>query len=133
MRTIEHVWMHKNLVCVIMLVHGFGGYHRGHRCAYIIIPESHPLFDVPLDFICEDVVHGGFTFSGRDHLTEVDEQLPYPHRWLGWDYGHYADTPERFPYEVVAFDTREVAEYLCNMKRKDPYVTLKYLLGAHND
>lgn len=133
MRTVEHVWMYKDLVCVIMCVHGFGGYLTAHRCAYIIIPESHPLFDVPYDRINEEFVHGGFTYSGREHITEVDEQISYPHRWLGWDYGHYGDTPELFPYERVAVETQEVAKYLHGMKSKTVNVDLNYLLRGDPD
>jgi hypothetical protein len=57
-----------------------------HVCAYIGIPESHPLAghdyeNVPLD------CHGGLTFAG----SGTKGYRPTGFYWYGWDYGHCDD------------------------------------------
>lgn len=56
-----------------------------HMCAYLGIPEDHPLAgfsydDIPLR------VHGGLTYSGEG-VTGAPEGF----HWFGWDYGHAGD------------------------------------------
>ena len=73
------------------------GYENGLRylivrgpcalCAYIGIPEDHPLAgksydDIPLD------VHGGLTFADKGD----GKMRPAGMYWYGWDYGHSGDT-----------------------------------------
>lgn len=73
------------------------GYENGVRyiimrgpcalCAYVGVPEGHPLAgkdydDIPLG------VHGGLTFAGRG-----DGRRPEGMYWYGWDYGHAGDVP----------------------------------------
>ena len=54
-------------------------------CAYIGVPDGHPLAgfeydDVPID------CHGGLTFSGGG-----DGYRPKGFWWYGWDYAHFGD------------------------------------------
>lgn len=68
---------------------------RGHRCGYVAVPPGHP--DADHDFIHDyhgDIaVHGGITFSGREHhakdlLTHHCDDL-----WIGFDAMHGNDAP----------------------------------------
>ena len=53
-------------------------------CAYVIIPEGHPLFEVHYDNIENIETHGGFTFADHHRLAE--------NQWcIGWDYAHIGD------------------------------------------
>lgn len=56
-----------------------------HLCAYLGVPEAHPLAgfdynDLPMH------VHGGLTFCG-----EGKNGWPEGWYWYGWDYGHSGD------------------------------------------
>jgi len=56
-----------------------------HLCAYLGVPEAHPLAgfgydDIPLD------CHGGLTFGKAG-----DSLLAKGWFWYGWDYGHSGD------------------------------------------
>ena len=66
---------HHGLPCVVRTT------DFGHKCGYIGLPESHPLFGKHYDDV-PDVVDafGGFTFSepGAGGLW-----------WIGWDDAHY--------------------------------------------
>ena len=57
-------------------------------CAYVGIPEAHPLAnhdynDLPVD------CHGGLTFGA--HGRQKGETWPSGYYWYGWDYGHCDD------------------------------------------
>ena len=53
-------------------------------CAYVIIPEGHPLYGVHYDDIQNIETHGGFTFSDYHRLVN--------NQWcIGWDYAHGGD------------------------------------------
>ena len=55
-------------------------------CAYIGIPEDHPLAGFDYDDISLDC-HGGLTFSSIG-----DGKLrPFDYYWYGWDYSHLGD------------------------------------------
>lgn len=71
--TIYKDWFDRGIRCLI--VRG-----PGALCAYLGIPENHPLAnkdysDLPL------AVHGGLTFAGTGEGVF----------WYGWDYGHSGD------------------------------------------
>lgn len=61
-----------------------------HPCAYVQIPEGHPLYMVDyLEATRTPKCHGGITYSGdlyrREPLIEKDGW------WIGWDYNHFDD------------------------------------------
>lgn len=60
-----------------------------HPNAYIKIPKSHPYYKKDYREIDNKyLVHGGFTFSGKD----LDNRYGLPEGWyLGWDYAHSMD------------------------------------------
>ena len=61
-----------------------------HPCAYVQIPESHPLYMAETDVIETSVVcHGGITYTG-DRAVGLNDQIPDGF-WIGWDYAHYGD------------------------------------------
>lgn len=57
-------------------------------CAYIGIPEDHPLAGKNYDDepVCGLQCHGGLTFS-----REGGGDWPAGYWWYGWDYGHLGD------------------------------------------
>jgi hypothetical protein len=58
-------------------------------CAYVGIPDKHPLSGLCYDDLDGFVdAHGGLTFRG-----EGDEPYPWPkgYYWYGWDYAHFGD------------------------------------------
>lgn len=73
-------------------------------CAYVGVPESHPLAgynydDVPLR------VHGGLTFSDKGGGT-----FPEGWWWYGWDYAHcddYAVYYDKYPTELSPRERRD--------------------------
>lgn len=60
-----------------------------HPNAYIKIPKSHPYYKKDYREIDNKyLVHGGFTFSGKD----LDKRYGLSEGWyLGWDYAHCTD------------------------------------------
>lgn len=61
-----------------------------HPCAYVQIPQGHPLYKAKTEEI-EDAVscHGGITYTG-DRGQNVPG-LDAGGFWIGWDYAHYGD------------------------------------------
>lgn len=59
----------------------------GALCAYVGIPEKHPLAGHDYDSLPVSA-HGGLTYSrqGTD-----DDYRPVGFWWYGWDYGHIGD------------------------------------------
>jgi hypothetical protein len=60
-----------------------------HLCAYVGVPESHPLAgqnydDLPIQ------CHGGLTFAAKGG-EKLGETWPAGFYWYGWDYGHLDD------------------------------------------
>jgi hypothetical protein len=61
----------------------------GHRCGYVGVPDTHPLFEANYGSIPEDydlTVHGGLTYSGNG-----DYPVPSDLWWFGYDCGHLGD------------------------------------------
>jgi len=58
-----------------------------HPCAYVGIPESHPVAGWDYDALSFIECHGGFTFSERGDGI----YLPEGFWWYGWDYAHAGD------------------------------------------
>ena len=52
-------------------------------CAYVRIPETHPLYGENYDSL-NIACHGGLTFSGIPKFADDGY-------WIGWDYAHYDD------------------------------------------
>lgn len=76
--TIYKDWFEDGIRCLIM---------RGPAslCAYLGVPETHPLADKSYDDIPLSV-HGGLTFSCKG-----DGMRPTGYYWYGWDYAHCND------------------------------------------
>lgn len=57
-----------------------------HLCAYVGVPEAHPMAEHDYDSLPIDC-HGGLTFSRAGD----GKYLPKGYWWYGWDYGHCDD------------------------------------------
>ena len=59
-----------------------------HRCGYVAVPESHPLYCCP-DYWCDDIdrvtVHGGVTYFEKDGGCCI----------IGFDTAHLGDAPDQ--------------------------------------
>ena len=68
----------------------------GHRCGYVQIPESHPLYGKHCseETVWQNInVHGGLTFS--EHMIEGDCGGCFTEGyWLGFDCNHICDMPD---------------------------------------
>ncbi len=58
-----------------------------HPCAYVGVPENHPIAGYDCDDLSFMNVHGGFTFSRKGDR----KPLPKGYWWYGWDYAHCDD------------------------------------------
>ena len=61
-----------------------------HPCAYVRIPENHPLYEVDyMDYTSEYDVdcHGGITYT-NDGLYRNRPFVEKDGWWIGWDYNH---------------------------------------------
>ena len=115
--TIEKVWEHSGLKCVVLMFHT-----AGHRNGYVGIPKSRPLYGIGysedaeclvktkeaamqgpigkrgiLSVLCShdktspDIVfdvHGGITYAGRAPRDVEDSDDLW---WFGYDCGHAGD------------------------------------------
>lgn len=86
MYKIESLFYHKSLPCVVILT------SMGHRCGYVGVPETHPLFgkdwgDVDVD------VHGGLTYA-EPSGDGYPKGVAYPTWWFGFDCAHSWDAPD---------------------------------------
>jgi len=91
---VEKDWECSGLRCVVLA--NVGG--MGHRCGYVAVPPSHPLYqkeyseDTRLGFPDELIdVHGGVTFSD----TKLNTEIPCVGDmwWFGYDCMHGGDSP----------------------------------------
>jgi hypothetical protein len=55
-----------------------------HPCAYVAIPENHPLYEQALDDIPDFGAHCGLSFC--DHFHRFGNRF-----CIGWDYAHFGD------------------------------------------
>lgn len=61
-----------------------------HPCAYVRIPDGHPLYKVDyLDAPTPDC-HGGITYS-ENGLYRKRPIIEKDGWWIGWDYNHFDD------------------------------------------
>ena len=79
---IEKEWLSHGLKCAVTLPHKFR-----HRCGYVRVPPSHPLFHALHDDDSLVDVHGGVTLTELEPCVHEDGQG----LWLGFDCGHAGD------------------------------------------
>lgn len=80
---VEREFEHAGYKCVVT----FGV--LGHRCGYVGIPKTHPLYGKGYDE-CQDICcHGGLTYSGGGDKSKhpIESDL----WWFGFDCAHYGD------------------------------------------
>jgi hypothetical protein len=95
--------------CVII------GGNLGHRCGYIGLPKSHPLYGKNYDYISSEMniqVHGGWTYFGNGHGTYPVESNLW---WIGFDCGHYGDGKD---FELIKeLNSEEEYLYILQMEK----------------
>ena len=87
----------------------------GHRCGYVRVPESHPLYGK--HYQEEEVysldVHGGITFSR--HVTANQIEFFSEGYWIGFDCNHCFDMPD--PDEMTP-EFRKLQPRMKEMEKK---------------
>jgi hypothetical protein len=79
---VEREWEHAGLSCAVVLAR-----EAQHRCGYVRVPPSHPLFGKGYDDADVDV-HGGLTFAKLEPCTEHPDGQGW---WFGFDCAHAGD------------------------------------------
>ena len=80
---VEREWEHAGLKCAVVQAR-----EASHRCAYVRVPPTHPLYGKGYDDDGVDVsVHGGLTFAQEEPCTEEDGKG----WWFGFDFAHMDD------------------------------------------
>ena len=59
-------------------------------CAYLGVPEGHPLAEQDYDSIPLNC-HGGLTFASKGEGRKKEHGWPEGYYWYGWDYSHCDD------------------------------------------
>lgn len=109
---VERDWRHCGLRCVVVFT------RQTHRCGYVFVPKTNPVFDLKYDDVPVDV-HGGLTFGSRKlvGVRETDEGS-----WFGFDCAHLGDAMvnmsshlaqgHHWTTEEVVKETERLAEQL---------------------
>ena len=103
MHTIEKVWDHKGLKCVVLMVNDMG-----HRSGYVGVPRDNPYFGLYYGRpeVRDMDVHWGLTYSSRNpgEKYPVETLIGKFLWWFGYDCGHYRDglDVEAMPEKVAA-------------------------------
>lgn len=78
---IEREWESSGLKCAVVQAR-----ERGHRCGYVRVPPTHPMYG--MDYDAPNVeVHGGLTFATEEDCIEEDGKG----WWFGFDCAHCGD------------------------------------------
>lgn len=106
---IESEFTHCGYHCVVAFM------PMGHRCGYVAIPQTHPMYKKEYDEDTEVqtlTVHGGVTFSGFGCHPMDSETW-----WIGFDCAHYGDGGDiDLAYNLGLIDLKS-AFALKNMQR----------------
>lgn len=93
---VESIFYHEGLKCCITFS------PLGHRCGYVGVDETHPLFKVDYSNLDLNlIVHGGITHSNNNSHYPILQIKPL--WWFGFDCAHYGDAKdwstleEKFP------------------------------------
>lgn len=98
--------------------------HRGWGNGYVVVPLDHPFAsytEYPHDMLH---IHGGITFDCRvkdNNWQEVKDDHPND-LIIGFDTGHYMDTPERWPREEVVRETLELRKQIMFLGKNYKYI-----------
>ena len=80
---IEKEWEHAGLKCAVVQAR-----EASHRCGYVRVPPTHPLYGKHYDDDAVNVsVHGGLTFAQIEPCIEEDGVG----WWFGFDFAHCDD------------------------------------------
>lgn len=102
---VESVFDCVGLKCAVLLQ------KTGHRCGYVGVPESHPLYGKDYDDV-NITVHGGLTFSDNysDYPIETEEKT----WWFGFDCAHCDDAMD---FDSVIKEMPENTSYAIASKK----------------
>lgn len=125
----ENEWHHE------IVIEGGGNYKEyeylitfndmGFRCAYVGIPESHPIYT----FHNEEYnypnfdVHGGITFFDDNNITKKLFGIHCTDKWIGFDAGHY--------YDISDFECTKKYFPTLRKSKLDYVIGMSHLLERH--
>ena len=104
---VEKHWQSREGYDCVVLANGI----MGHRCGYVGIPSSHPLFCLGYQAVydkgIELSVHGGLTYSSLSSASDYPVPKDDSERrwWFGFDCCHAGDSPD--PAILKKSDTAE--------------------------
>lgn len=78
---IEREWEYAGLKCAVVVAR-----ENQHRCGYVRLPPTHPMYEKHYDDIPAEV-HGGLTFCDIESCVEKDGKG----WWIGFDCAHSGD------------------------------------------
>lgn len=107
---VEKEFEHCGLRCVCVLQ------NMGHRCGYVGVDESHPLYgeDYDHEAVSNLDVHGGVTYSNGDGYYPIESDL----WWFGFDCAHYMDLNDNEAYLRHFPHLREMIETRMQIDKK---------------
>ncbi len=113
----ESLFEYRGYTCVVKLM------KMGHRCGYVALPKTHPLYDKEYDKIDIDC-HGGLTFGSM----RLDGQPNKGVYWIGFDCAHAYDRKDleacrkAFPDQIAYYDAIEKYEKSEDVVRTKEFV-----------
>lgn len=105
---VEKDFMYNGLRCVVVLT------SMGHRCGYVGVNKSHPLYGYNVDVVETSLYcHGGITFAkgGPNTYYPVHSDL----WWFGFDCAHCYDVND-FDAALEAFEDIDIRANLLSHK-----------------
>jgi hypothetical protein len=120
---VEREWEHAGLKCAVVQAR-----EAQHRCGYVRVPPTHPLYGKPYDETENLEVHGGITFSEQEACVEEDGKG----WWFGFDFVHSGDAMYD-PKPDMAALSDETKEMLATMEtiRKKVGLEMRVMFGKY--
>lgn len=113
---VEKIWEVNGLTCVVLAT------NMGHRCGYVGVPNTHPLYEKNYNGL-DLRVHGGLTYSDsnlKNYPIEKSNQMLW---FFGFDCAHTGDARD---FELMSEEYKKV--YSNQIFRSiDGYGTVKTL------
>ncbi len=109
--TIETIFFHQELICIIIKHHMSSSQHR---CGYVAVPPKHVAYGLHCnDFNLIMNVHGGVTFSSESPEFGIENAW-----WIGFDTNHICDMDDPKSLNYCKNECKRMADQLSNMVKK---------------
>lgn len=107
---IEREWTHAGLKCAVVVAR-----EASHRCGYVRVPPTHPMYGKSYDETAELDVHGGITFSEMEPCVEEDGKG----WWFGFDFAHCDDAlyDPKPDYSTLSDETKAMLDTMACIHR----------------